>query len=157
MRRSAIVACLLPFAALLAYAEPIRISLPAGGRMTMWMEYAVPFLKPCSRGGPEGVASFWAPTETQLDALEARLIAFLGLHESDESLPPGTSYHRQYLGFVKDSRRYIYGSFYPSRGKMTKAERDNPVRVCDGGPAFWGVVYDLESGRFSDLVVNPVI
>jgi len=125
--------------------------------MTMWMRYAVPFLKPCSRGGPGDAASFWVPANAQLDALEGKLITFLASHESDESLPPSNSYHRQYLGFVKDGRHYIYGSFYPGRGAMKQAERDNPLRVCDGGSSFWGVVYDVESGEFSDLRVNPPV
>ena len=151
---------ILLFAASNAYAEKIHMSLPFGGRMTMWMEYAVPFLKPCSRRGPEEVASFWTPTESQLDELEAKLIVFLKSREADESgysTPPSTSYHRQYLGFIKNGRRYIYGNFYSGWGKMTQAARDKPVRVCDGGPAFWGIVFDPESGEFSDLVVNPVV
>ena len=157
MRSRSIAASLFLIAALLVHAEPIRISLPVGGRMTMWMKYAVPFLRPCSRGGPEDVESFWAPTETQLDALEAKLITFLSSHESNESLPPGTSYHRQYLGFVKGGRLYIYGSFYPGQGRMTSDERNDPLRICDGGHSIWGVVYDLESGEFIDLRVNPAV
>jgi hypothetical protein len=33
-------------------------------------------------------------------------------------------------------------------------ERSTPVVVCDGGPAFWGVVFDPESNAFLDLRVN---
>ncbi len=157
MRCRSFAACLLILASLLANAEPIRIGLPVGGRMNMWMKYAVPFLRPCSRGGPEGVASFWAPTEAQLDALEEKLVVFLASHEADESLPPSDDYHRQYLGFVKGGRRYIYGNFYPGQGRMTSAEVNNPFRICDGGHFYWGVVYDLESGEFSDLRVNPAV
>jgi hypothetical protein len=125
--------------------------------MTMPMKYAAAFLKPCSRRGPGDATSFWMPTEVQLDVLEKKLIAFLASHSSDEDVPPGAAYHRQYLGFVKEGRRYIYGNFYPGRGAMAKAERDNPVRVCDGGSAFWGVIYDLESGEFRELAVNPPV
>jgi len=157
MRRAVLLACLMLFAVLPVLAENVRIGLPAGGRITMSMEYAVPFLKPCSRRGPGDVQGFWVPTDAQLNALEPKLIAFLTSLESDEALPPSTTYHRQYLGFVKHGRRYIYGSFYPGQGKMATRERDNPVRVCDGGSAYWGVVYDPETGEFSDLVVNPPV
>jgi len=157
MRSSVVLAFVIAAATSSAYAENARIVLPTAGRLIAPSALAPLLIKPCSRRGAVGAESFWEPTEAQLNVLEAKLIAFLKSQPSDVSPPARTSYHRQYAGFVKAGRRYIYGSFYAARGKMTQAERDRPIGVCDGGPAFWGVVYDLESGEFSDLALNPVI
>jgi hypothetical protein len=88
--------------------------------------------------------------------LETRLVIFLKSHRSEEA-PPGTSYNRQYAGFVRDGRRYVYGNFFPGKGKISRRERDQYAQMCDGGPAYWGIVYDVETGEFSELAVNPII
>ena len=111
-------------------------------------------LRQCSRAAPQGAANFWSPTEAQLDELESRLIRHLESPTSEKSTPRDFGYHRQYIGFTKNGTRYIYGNFYPGKGEATDSERIQPVVICDGGAAFWGVVYDVDRGEFSDFAFN---
>ena len=64
---------------------------------------------------------------------------------------------RQYVGIVRDGRRFIYGNFFP-RWNPDDAEiarwRNRPVIVCDGGSSLFGVEYDVEAGRITHLGYN---
>ena len=110
----------------------------------------------CSRATPQGATSFWTPTVAQLDELELRLIPYLEGRAPAARPPLDTGFHRQYIGFIKNGVRYIYGNFYRGQKEVTDSERIQPVVVCDGGPAFWGVVYDLDRGEFSDIAFNGI-
>ena len=43
---------------------------------------------------------------------------------------------------------------YPADFPDYLDEKSRPVVVCDGGPAFWGIVFDPEANLFLDLKVN---
>src|SRR5262249_23941352 len=105
---------------------------------------------------PEGATEYWEPTDAQLDELEMRLVAYLESASGVELPPRGLAYHRQYIGFVKNGARFIYGSFYPGQERISEAERTQPIVICDGGPSLWGVVYEPAVGRFSDFGFNGV-
>jgi hypothetical protein len=62
------------------------------------------------------------------------------------------AYKRQYVGLVKQGHHVIWGNFFcqPPRSDW----RHEPVLVDDGGDCFFHVEYDVDAGRFSDLVVN---
>ncbi len=78
---------------------------------------------------------------------------FLKSTPSGSAVLPLTRFHRQYVGFVKDGRRYIYGNFYTPYTDI-KNEALHPVNICDGGKHFWGIVYSVETKSFSDLQFN---
>ena len=64
---------------------------------------------------------------------------------------------RQYVGIVRGGRRFVYGNFFPrsvTRYGDAGRWRREPVMVCDGGPAFFGIEYDVESGTFTQLGFN---
>jgi hypothetical protein len=67
-------------------------------------------------------------------------------------------WRRQYGGFLRDGRRFIYGNFYPRGvGDDRPAANDwrhGPMTVCDGGHAFFGVEYDVDGHRFTHLDFN---
>ena len=132
------------------------IDLPSDGRFIAPTSFASEITRQCSRPTPNKIETFWRPTEAQIDVLEAKLVAFVRSRASDQSPPQGVSYHRQYVGFTKKGRSFIYGNFYPGDNPLTQSDRNEPVGVCDGGPYFWGVVFDLESGEFSELEFNGV-
>jgi hypothetical protein len=92
----------------------------------------------------------------QIAGLESRLRRFLvSLQQSGGEVPPlSRSYHRQYVGFVKDGQRFIYGSFYPSDTRLSMDEQRSPIIVCDGGPAFWGIVYGVDGHQFEEPRMN---
>ncbi|MGH8225858.1 MAG: hypothetical protein ACRER1_06875 [Gammaproteobacteria bacterium] len=107
----------------------------------------------CSRSTPEGTTDYWKPTYHDIAELEKRLVPFLKSTPSGSAVLPLTKYHRQYVGFVKDGKRYIYGNFYTPSADI-KNEASRPVVTCDGGKHFWGVVYSMETKSFSDLQFN---
>jgi hypothetical protein len=63
---------------------------------------------------------------------------------------------------VVGGRKLIYINAFCSKPQDIVVEkgwsdwRKDPVEVCDGGDCFWGAVYDVLSGKFSDLQVNGV-
>jgi hypothetical protein len=68
-----------------------------------------------------------------------------------------TKYHRQYIGFVRNGERFIYGNFYPDSALGHDAKFDEttqPLMVCDGGPAFWGIVYRVSTKTFEEPAFN---
>ncbi len=68
---------------------------------------------------------------------------------------------RQYLGVIVDNRRLIYvNAIAASTLKLPNFSdnpRINPVIICDGGSAFWGVLYDPDTKTFSQLDANGAI
>jgi hypothetical protein len=71
---------------------------------------------------------------------------------------PPQGWRRQYGGFLRGGRRFIYGNFFPHEaGDDRPADNDwrhAPMMVCDGGHAFFGVEYDVEGRRFTHLGFN---
>jgi hypothetical protein len=57
----------------------------------------------------------------------------------------------------ENGERYIYGNFYPALDEFGHInEARQAVQVCDGGHAFWGIVYRLKDGTFEDPQFNGV-
>lgn len=110
-------------------------------------------LRQCSRSTPEGTTDYWQPTRRDVEELEKRLVPFLESTSAGAAVLPLANYHRQYVGFVKDGKRYIYGNFYTPSSDI-KDEVSRPVVTCDGGKHYWGVVYSVETESFSDLQFN---
>ena len=114
----------------------------------------------CSRPVPEPGEAGWAATEADVAAVEAALPAALAAHRMRD--PPDwsrleTGWRRQYIGFVRGGRRLLYGNFFPREVGDEGAVgqwRVEPVIVCDGGPAFFGVEYDVEAAGITALDFN---
>jgi hypothetical protein len=137
------------FAAPFAWADA-GISFSPDARFVFPASAGAVFLQPCSRSTPVNVSGFWEPTRTQIEELETRLAVYLSARvTSGKAVPPGSiAYHRQYVGIIVDGARRIYGNFYPGREDFLPEEATTPINVCDGGPAFWGITYDIETKTF---------
>ena len=137
-------------------------------------------LHQCSRSAPAPGEASWQPEAADIVALEAALPAALAasnlsaieerLRARPEVGTPDPSdpdwataprgWQRQYVGIVRGGRRFIYGNFYPHRSGddgLMPDWRTAAVRVCDGGPVFFGAEYDVESRRFTQLAFNGAI
>ena len=86
-------------------------------------------------------------------ALPAALAADAEGGELVDRRPP-TGWRRQYIGIVRNGERFIYGNFYPVGSGVAAGRLTQPLIICDGGPAFFGVEYDLKAGRISHLAFN---
>jgi hypothetical protein len=137
-------------------------------------------LDQCSRSSPALGEASWQPEAADIVALEAALPAALAasnlsaieerLRARPEVGTPNPSdpdwataprgWQRQYVGIVRGGRRFIYGNFYPHRpddDRLMPDWRTAPVRVCDGGPVFFGAEYDVEARRFTHVAFNGAI
>lgn len=132
------------------------------GDATILTGAAVPqMLQQCSRGAPSAGEASWQPAASHILALEALLPGALDVRRYSGDLdwtkaPQG--WRRQYVGIVRDGRRFIYGNFFPRRDDLGTLEwRSQAVQVCDGGPVYFGVEYDVERGVFTQLDFNGAL
>jgi hypothetical protein len=136
-------------------------ALPAGAAI---LEGAtVPtMLSQCSRNAPAAGEGTWQPAAADILAVEADLAAALAAqHQAgspDWSRAP-QGWLRQYVGIVRGGRRFIYGNFIPDDmpGMEPERWRHQPGRICDGGPVFFGVEYDVSARRFTHFAFNGAV
>lgn len=122
----------------------------------------------CSRATPANVSDYWTPHHGHIDALENRLQSYWDSIFGALSAEQGRkleNYVRQYAGIVQDGSHRIYvNAFsapeaegarfrYPYQWHDTDLSRV-AVSACDGGYAFWGVIYDLKAGTFHGFEFN---
>jgi hypothetical protein len=150
-------------------AQSMQIRLPGAATFILPAHAGRSLLSQCSRGAPAGVSRFWSPSTEQIQRLESLLPGYVRAEAgADRRIPDNVEYHRQYIGIVVNDRRLIYGNFYPAsvldlfldarRSDQPRIdEKSTPVVVCDGGPSFWGIVFDPESNEFRDLQTNGPI
>jgi hypothetical protein len=148
--RFLIVGC-LGCAAFSAAAQSYRLLLPANARAVLPIGNASKVFQQCGRFAPGDATAYWKPSDAEIDLLEMRLVQYLDSLRGVPAPPTNVSYHRQYVGYLVGGPRRIYGNFYPGDGQMTDAEREHAVTACDIGPTHWGIVYDLNTGRFLSL------
>lgn len=135
--------------------------LPAGvSTISLW--HAAEMFEQCSRQVPHSDAKYWLPTAAEIALLESKLWPLLELrHQRGLSVPRRFEpYRRQYIGFTRKGERLIYGNFSVVQGMEAEAPwrwfslLERPRTACDGGNAFWGIVYKTRSGDFEEPQFN---
>jgi hypothetical protein len=143
--------------------------LQASHGVLLAIAQAVALAHQCSRAGPAVIRRAWAPSQADIRNLEADLVPVL--HTIDDTLtklpsdPPIslTAYLRQYGGLeLETGERIIYvNAFHPA--VLSEFRRDGvdttrwlrePIIVCDGWRAFWGIEYDPVGRRFRGFAFN---
>ena len=149
--RSCIIAAIIAFNSDIAHAT----SLPDDA-VVLSGRWVGAMLHQCSRETPAIGESNWQPTVDDILALESilqkALTAQAAKNDPDWSAVPN-GWKRQYVGLVVGDRRLIYGNFFPANVDARKW-RAQPFVVCDGGPQFFGVVYDVADHRIINLAFN---
>lgn len=112
----------------------------------------------CSRESPEAIRSVWIPSAAVLQKMEAQLVSIEKLASVaccgvGAKVKDVRTYFRQYAGLVIEDRQYIYINAL-ARTEAINNWREKPVMACEGGMAYWGVLYDPSSGKFFDLAFN---
>lgn len=130
-------------------------------------------LRQCSRASPEGGEPFWQPEAAQIIDVENALIRFLAEHRgahaqyiADERERYGVDAHiafdfgrnpqgwmRQYIGYTQGGQRMIYGNFLPMHDEA-QMRLGQPNVVCDGGPQFFGVEFDIRTQQVVRVAFN---
>ncbi|GAB5534837.1 MAG: hypothetical protein Rubg2KO_10860 [Rubricoccaceae bacterium] len=135
-------------------APPVTAELPPGRYVVLDAAQAVATGRQCSRSAPD-ITAGWPMTDEDAQAVEARLNELVESSTSGSRLDLVSSV-RQYVGAVVDGRQVIYLNAFPASMMATDDDLDltRPMMVCDGGPNFWGVVFDPETKQFSELDFN---
>jgi hypothetical protein len=112
----------------------------------------------CSRPGPPKFDSAWKPAEGDIHEMETKLSRVSRLRSgccrTGLRIERPELYFRQYVGIMVANRKLIYiNAFCDDKPPTDWQERI--VDVCDGGCS-WGVIYDIATGKFSDLTINGV-
>ena len=124
---------------------------PSDGRNILPVSEGKRLLHPCSRAVPKHVSAFWEPTEKNIDALDMRILPYLGsIAQAGTALPPAESYDRQYVGIVVRGKKLIYVNFFP-RAFRESDPTHHVIDICDGGPRHWALIFDPSDGTFSGL------
>jgi hypothetical protein len=131
---------------LLYFLSPSLFSGQADG-VLLSPEKGLQLLHQCSRQSINDATGSWSPMQGDLLKLEVSLVRFL----NEKKIPQYLTDHRQYGGFLRGKKKFIYINAFKNADANWKTE---PVLVCDGGPAFWGAEYDVANDKIVFLDFN---
>ncbi len=106
-----------------------------------------------SRKGPTGVEGLWIPAPEQVHAMWNDLPDFLNRPPSILQEPLAL-YYRQYVGFLRGGRRFIYLNAFRWHRAWESTWRTHPIIVADGGCGYFGVEYDVEAKKLLNFEYN---
>ena len=129
--------------------------LSAKGPLALNAEQAPLLLKPCWGGGPNSEGQLWLPTAAEVAALETQIEKHMATVKLGTPGTPaaGKQYRGQYVGFMRSNVKHIYASYLPARDEYPLPS-GSALLMCDGGPSYWGIVYNTVTGQFSELSVS---
>lgn len=115
----------------------------------------------CSRTSPRGATQFFNLSESEKNTLHKNFKKIYTLEPEEDAFKDLkiTSFDEsifQYVGVIYNDKKYIYINAFPEELiKRTNHDwKRYPVTGCDGGPHFWGVLFDINDERFFDLYMN---
>ena len=113
----------------------------------------VQLLSPCGKKDVNlDFDTVWEPTHGQVAAIEIKLINYLkSIDYYGLTLP---ELHRQYVGFTKGEKSYIYGNFYKWESSRGEDDAFEPIIICDGGTDYWVIVFDIKEFKFNGPFYN---
>ncbi|MES0885355.1 hypothetical protein [Roseibium sp. SCP14] len=126
------------------------------GPIGIKIENAHRVFEQCSRSTPKPSGSLWLPSEQEITHMEQRLVEFfasLDNHTFSDRRWSALAYRGQHVGYGFGSERYIYGAYVRESFAGNQSAGD-AILLCDGGPAAWGILFNVETGEFSEFVSN---
>jgi hypothetical protein len=122
----------------------------------------------CSRASAGPASRYWTPAPDDIAQLESRLTAYVRAnahpHMPKQWLTLSENL-RQYLGVERSGRKLIYVNFLGvnvfslirrpfHRPAIERAWRSTAFVMCDGGPDYFGVEYDVAARVFTRIDFN---
>nr|WP_321237202.1 hypothetical protein [uncultured Psychroserpens sp.] len=117
--------------------------------------------KQCSRPSPKNIESYFNISKNDEKKLHKN---FNKIHEikpveldfKNIEINDFNEYVYQYVGVTIDNRKYIYINATPKDiiEKTNHDWKNIPLVGCDGGPSFWGILFNISSKEFSQLYMN---
>jgi hypothetical protein len=86
---------------------------------------------------------------------ELRRVAGNGVYGDQVVFEPNR-YVRQYAAYSANGRAMIYGNFAPLSMGSGGRGATSPIIICDGGPSFFGVEYDVARKRITRIAFNGI-
>jgi hypothetical protein len=123
-------------------------------------------LSQCSRSTPKNIAGFWTISTEDVNLIESYFKKIYSLTAEGccwqgRKLDSLKNYGFQYVGVVINLRKYIYVNAFRldeiellKRYKKDFDPTKQPIKVCDGGNDFWGVLFEVKTKKFSHLSFN---
>jgi hypothetical protein len=123
-------------------------------------------LKQCSRATPKNISNFWTLSHSDIATLESNFSNISSVKAKDcciigMKVQNLENFGFQYVGVIIHKKKYIYINAFPleeiaqrKKDRLTFDPTKNPILVCDGGSAFWGALFDIETKKFSFLTFN---
>jgi hypothetical protein len=106
----------------------------------------------CYRGELK-VSAQWTPSSEQITQLETKLLTEFLTSKNLPKKRPLEHLHRQYAGFVSMGRKIIFVNLFPD--DITGIDwRSGAVLMCDGGPSFWSMEYEVNTKKFVNAVAS---
>ncbi|MFN0277938.1 MAG: hypothetical protein ACKVRN_04975 [Pyrinomonadaceae bacterium] len=128
----------------------------------------------CSRLSPSDFTHTWIPSQKQINTMEVNLGGISRLKAKaccigGERIENAEQWYLQYAALVWKGRKIIYisavstekplGPCFDKDGiifdEFCEYWKQRASIVCDGGTN-WGVIYNVASGKFSNLAVNGI-
>jgi hypothetical protein len=118
---------------------------------------AKPVTRQCSRADPEYTGT-WMPMSDDIKTMESHFSDLAKLIDKKwkqpEKVPVVETSNMQYVGLIINGKKFIYINAFPMSSWLEKRWETTAVRVCDGGAVFWGALYDVSTGVFSEVAFN---
>lgn len=114
----------------------------------------------CSRAAPIPGTGYRRPDQATIAAMEGRVRVALPAARLAQSPALGAFPHgfvRQYVGYRRGGRRFLYGKYVPIAVVGSAADiawKRQAIRIYDGGAAIFGAEYDVVGGTVSHLASN---
>jgi len=136
------------------FSAPLRPLTPSKKGVVFPAKLAKEFGQQCSRASPFGHWSSVAPSKNEIKDVEAALPRFL---TENRGMWRGSTpdFRFQYGALERGGKRFIYVNALPiSTEDARQAWRRGAEVVCDGGPQFWGVEWDVRAKKFQNAGFN---
>ncbi|NVN95768.1 MAG: hypothetical protein HXX18_10850 [Bacteroidetes bacterium] len=110
-------------------------------------------LNQCSRATPRKVKKFFNLTQNEIQKLDT---CFLNYFKKEYL----EMYAFQYIGLIIKGKKYININAFAIDNDIINNSNNKwktePVDVCDGGGAFWGILFNIENCSFSQYGSNGI-
>lgn len=121
-----------------------------------------PMLDQCSRATPKPGRGHWIAAAADIARMEKAVAAAIaGTAKANRGELDGFpgAFGRQYVGYVRGGRFYIYGNFAPASiaKEYGRSWRTTPFAVCDGGVGLFGAEFDVKAGKITHLAFNGYV
>lgn len=98
------------------------------------------------------MTGFWQVSPDAVADIDRALLVMLRGQSSPATASGLESYGRQYLGFFRGERRYIFINAFPRDFEVTPEMARTRVRdVCDNS---WAVEFDVATQKFSRVLID---